>query len=81
MKSFFLIWLMFFSFGVSAYDKNEGSGDNSYNPRSYGAPTLYYSPEARQEREEIQELREANHLAKELLEAERESRHELRERE
>lgn len=46
--------------------------DSRYDPHSYGAPQLYYSPEARQEREERQLLRESNRIAKERLEIERE---------
>lgn len=45
---------------------------NRYNPHSYGAPQLYYSPESIREREEQALLRESNQLAKERLEVEQE---------
>lgn len=79
MKALFVISLLFFSFGATAYEKIETTDKNSYDARSYGAPTLYYSQEARQQREEIQELRESNRIAKERLEVEREQLQELRE--
>lgn len=79
MKKLFSILIFALSFCVSAYDKNERTEENSYNPHSYGAPTLYYSPEARREREEIQELRNSNRIAKERLEVEKEQLQELRE--
>lgn len=79
MRMLFAISLMFFSFCVSAYDKSGTKDGNSYNPHSYGAPTLYYSPEGKREREELQELKESNRIAKEQLEVEKEQLQELRE--
>lgn len=79
MKNLFSILIFTLSFSVSAYDNNDSPDSSSYNRNSYSAPTLYYSPEGRHEREEIQELKESNNIAKEKLEIEKEQLQELRE--
>lgn len=66
--------MLFLSSIATAADQQR----NQYNPHSYGAPQLYYSPEAKQEREEQQFLRESNQIAKERLEVERERLQETR---
>ena len=57
---------------LSANAVSEDQKGNRYNPHSYGAPQLYYSPESIRDREEQTLLREANQLARERLEVEQE---------
>lgn len=69
MKNPIAIVLIAFPLYAIAADQQDS---NKYNPHSYGAPQLYYSPEAKQEREEQELLRESNRIAQERLEIERE---------
>ncbi|HEY8098455.1 MAG TPA: hypothetical protein VIE65_20520 [Methylobacter sp.] len=75
MKKLTITILLALSLNANAADQQS----NPYNPHSYGAPQLYYSHEARREREEQELLKESNRLAKERLEVERERLREERE--
>jgi len=81
MRKLIATTLLTLSLNAIAYDRDNDKDSNKYNPHSYGAPQLYYSPEARQEREEQQLLRESNRIAKQRLEIERERLQELRDNE
>ncbi|PPK75600.1 hypothetical protein B0F87_10566 [Methylobacter tundripaludum] len=81
MRKLIATTLLTLSLNAIAYDRDNDKGGNKYNPHSYGAPQLYYSPEARQEREEQELLRESNRIAEERLKIERERLQELRDNE
>ena len=81
MRKLIATTLLTLSLNAIAYDRDNDKDSNKYNPHSYGAPQLYYSPEARQEREEKELLKESNRIAEERLEIERERLQELRDNE
>ena len=69
MRKLIVICLISASCTAVAEDKN------TYNPHSYGAPTLYYSPEGERQRQEAKELeliKERNVIEKDRLDVERE---------